>query len=335
MKKVFTLLVAAMATVSGMAQMGGAMKFAGKAGFYVSSGNTQMGNTTIESDTIVYEGSDITLPSMVYGTMVIPSFTIRNTQYEGGYAGVTWQDQKWNATAVDASGTEKAITGTSLTGSFTHDDGIYKLTLSATFNYGPMPMPITYHVEGYYVKTTTEKISVLVGGKFGPYTNDKVSFDARIYQEDGEKKLDVAMHDYSLSGTVMGDLIIGGYTVKGLVYDESKGGYYRDYAADGLKMHFTAAQDGVVTMDSDYILSSGNQNLLVKMDGASITYALNNFQPGAMPFPISATFGTDSTTGINTVSTNAEEKIVKRIENGRIVIEKNGRKYNTSGVLIR
>ena len=331
MKKIFTLIVAAIAACSTMSAQQGDMTFVGKSNFYVTQGSTQMGNTDVASDTIIYSGANFTIPSMKYGEMVIPSFTIQETTYSGGYSGVTWEDQTWNATATDATGTEKSITGTSLTGSFTHDGGIYNLKLSITFKYGAMPMPITYTIDGYYVKPSTDKISVMVGGMFGPYTNDNVTYDGRLYTEDGITKLDVTMHGYDLYDTVMGDLTLGEYTVKGLVYDEEKGGYYRNYAADGLTFHFKSSQG----MDNDYTFSKGE--LLVKMDGTTIAYAENTFQPGAMPFPIVATFGDKETAGIESFDAQAVEKIKVRkyIENGMIIIERAGRKYNPSGTIVR
>lgn len=50
------------------------MNFAGKAAFYVTSGNgAKMGETAIESDTLVYDGAanSFTLPLITYGDMVI------------------------------------------------------------------------------------------------------------------------------------------------------------------------------------------------------------------------------------------------------------------------
>ena len=331
----YTLIVAAMATVSAMAQMNGAMKFAGKAEFYISQGDTRTGYTANSSDTIVYEGANFTLPGMTYGNMAIPPFTIKGTQYTGGYDGVTWPDQTWSATVADASGAEKTITGTSLAGSFTHTGGIYKLNLSVTFSYGAMPMPITYSIEGYYVKRNTAKVSVTIGGKFGPYTCEAANFDTRLYHDGDGTKLDIAMHGYSLDGTVMGNIAIGGYTVKALEYSEDMGGYYRNYANDGLKVHIKASQGGTSTMDADYSLSEGSQNILVKTSGTSVDCAVNNFRPGAMPFPITATFGNNLTAGISQHGAGTKAAPAKRMENGRMVIERNGRKYSVAGILLQ
>lgn len=326
MKKIFTLIAALAATASTFAQHGN-MTFAGKSVFYVSAGAAQMGKTEVISDTVRYSGEDITLPQMKYNQMIIPSFTIKGAQYTGGHDGVTWADQTFTATAG-----EKQINGTSFSGTFTHTGGVYKLSIQATFNYGSMPMPITYTIESYYVKSETKPVSVTVGGQFGPYTNDAVTYDARVYEEDGAKKMDVTMNEYNLNGTVMGDILLGTYTVNGLIWDEEKGGYFRDYSKDDIKFRFKTSTG----MDGEYTFKNGGA-LLVVMDGASIKYAENTFQPGSMPFPIVATFGDKEASGIELPQTSADKSaaVKKTIVNGRLVIERDGRKFNASGIEIK
>lgn len=77
----------------------------------------------------------------------------------------------------------------------------------------------------------------------------------------------------------MGNLTLGTYTVKGLTYDEEKGGFYRDYKNDGLSFHFTAEQNGNKTMDGDYEFNAQkDNNILVKYNGSKITDIVNTFQ---------------------------------------------------------
>lgn len=304
MKKIFTLIVAFIAITQMLnAQAShGAMTFVGKSNYYVTMMGSITGETTVAADTIVYMGADFTLPSMKYNDMVIPSFSIQGTIFTGGYAGVTWEDQTFTSTTTDASDQEKTITGSSLRGTFTHTAGIYKLQLEITFTYGNMPFPITYSIEGYYVKDYSGTNKVTVGGQYGPYSA-QVTHKLRTYVEDGETKADVEIPGYTLPQTIMGNLTLGSYTITGLTYDESKGGYYKDYATDGLTIHITAEQNGTTTMDSDYELAtSGSENILVQItDGkAKIT---NNFIPGAMPFPITAVMDQNATTGITQIST--------------------------------
>lgn len=305
MKKICTLFVALMATLTTVYAQGpqGKMTFVGESDFYVTMAGQKAGQTTHVADTIIYAGADFTMPSMVYNDMVIPSFEIKNTTYTGGYGGVTWEDQTFTSTVVDANGDEKTITGSSLKGSFSHDGGMYNVQLEITFKYGNMPFPITYSINSYYVKSYTGENVVMVGGTFGPYKAD-VTHKVRVYNVPDATLMDVEIPTYTLTGTVMGDLTIGTYTVTGLYYDEEKGGYYKDYSSDGLKMHFKAETDGVATMDAIYDLSTtGGENIFVELNDGKIKIT-NNFQPGVMPFPISAVMDQNATSAIERISEN-------------------------------
>ncbi len=336
MKKLFTLIVALAAPVQTINAQAphGAMTFVGQSQFYVTMMGNKAGETTVASDTLIYAGADFTLPDISYNGLVIPSFTIKNTVFTGGYGGVTWEDQTFTASVVDESGATKNITGTSLKGSFTHGNGIYKLLLEVTFSYGNMPFPLTYSIESYYVKDYAGENQVTVGGQFGPYTAN-VTHKVRTYVENEVTKMDVEIPTYSLAETAIGNLTLGTYTVKGLTYDESKGGYYKDYAADGLTMHFKAEKDGAVTMDDDYALSAeGNENILVEItDGkAKIT---NNFKAGKMPFPIVAIMDQNGSTGIKQVhaENNTTTSATYNLQGQRVtnrthgIVIRNGKKY--------
>ncbi len=328
MKQLFTLFVAFVATVLGANAKPGSntpMTFVGKSNFFVTMMGKKAGETTQLSDTIIYSGADFTLPSMKYNDMTIPSFKIIGTTFSGGYAGVTWEDQTFTSTAIDSEGVEKNITGTSLKGTFTHANGIYKVSLEVSFNYGTMPFPITYSIESYYVKEYSGTNAVMVGGVYGPHKAE-VTYKVRTYVEDGVTLKDVEIPTYKLDNTEIGNLTIGGYTVKGLALNEDKGGYYRDYTSDNITMHFKA--EG--SFDSDYTITKLG-NVLV-----TDTEIVNNFQPGAMPFPISSTTTLAGSTEIKSVtSTSVSEKSEasynlngQRVApNARGLIIKNGKKY--------
>jgi hypothetical protein len=299
MKKIFTLLFLTTAMLSAMAQGGHTlMKFSGKATIDVS-GNTV---STLVSDTVKYSGSDVTLPEMRYGQMVIPSFTIHGVQFSMDMSTmtVTFPEQQFNET-ITVKGQEKAIVGTSLTGTYAHD-AYNTFTLKATFSYGGMPLPLTYSITAYYIKDYTDKLDVSIGGMFN-YTAAKVTYSVRTYPEGGNTLLDVNVPSYKLNETALGDLTIGGYLVKGLKKDEQKGGYYRDYVNDGLTMHFKSEKDGVVGMDDDYAMSEGQNNILLVYEGKNIKVT-NAFHPGKMPFQIVSTFpGVGEVTAIEAVKT--------------------------------
>ena len=298
MKKIFTLLFLTTAMLSAMAQGGHApMKFSGKATIDVK-GNTV---STLESDTVVYSESNITLPKMVYGTMVIPSFTIHGVRFSMDMSTmtVTFPDQQFNET-ITVNGQEKAIVGTSLTGTYAHD-AYNTFTLKATFQYGSMPMPLTYSITAYYIKDYTDKLDVSIGGMFN-YSADNVTYSVRTYPENGNTLLDVTVPSYELEGTPLGNLTIGSYTVKGLAMDDQQGGYYRDYVGDGLTMHFKSVKDGQTGMDGDYVMNEMENNILVVYEGRNIKVT-NAFHPGKMPFQIVSTFPGNKVTAVEAVKT--------------------------------
>ena len=214
---------------------------------------------------------------------------------------ISFADQTF-ASKVTVDGNEKAITGSSLSGTYNMADN--SLTLKAVFKYGSMPFSTTYNIKAYFVKTVSSPITVNVGGAFN-YTNKSVSYDVRKYMDGDVQKADVEISTYTLENTVMGNLTLGTYTVKGLTYDESKGGFYRDYKDDNLTFHFTAENGGNKTMDGDYSFNSAkDNNILVKYSGNNITDIVNKFQMGAMPFAIESKFDTQST-GITSIKNNS------------------------------
>lgn len=331
MKKILTLLFLTTAVLSVMAQGGHApMKFSGKATVSVPSMSVTV---PVESDTVVYSGSDITLPKMVYGQMVIPSFTIHNATFtmDTSTMTVTFPDQTFSET-ITVDGEEKVITGTSLLGSYAHD-AFNTFTLTATFQYGKMPFPMTYNITAYYIKDYTDKLDVSIGGAFN-YTAANVTYSVRTYPENNNTLLDVSVPSYQLSGTPLGELTIGSYIVKGLAADNEKGGYYRDYANDGLTMHFKAVKDGQTTMDADYAMSEGENNILLVYEGKKIKVT-NAFHPGAMQMQIVSTFpGVGEASALDAVKTIEQHDAPaynlagqRTAAEYKGIVVKNGKKY--------
>ena len=168
----------------------------------------------------------------------------------------------------------------------------------------------------------TGKISVSVD-IMATYSNESVTYTIEKYTEDGVEKMNVVVPSYELSGTIMGNLYLGSYTVKGLVYDSEKGGFYRDYKDDGLSFHFKAEKDNITTMDSDYEFSSSkDNNILVKTDGTNVISIVNHFQMGSMPFAITSTFTPNETTGIESTISIGNDKLT------------DGKTYNLRGEMV-
>ena len=302
MKKIFTLFLLTTAMLSAMAQGGHApMKFSGKATIEVSGSTV----ATLESDTVIYAGADVTLPEMRYGNFVIPSFTIHGTTFSMDMSTmtVTFPEQQFQE-SITVDGVEKTIIGTSLTGTYAHD-AYNTFTLKVSFMYGAMPMPLTYSITAYYIKDYTDKLDVSIGGVFN-YSADNVTYSVRTYPENGNTLLDVTVPSYELEGTPLGNLTIGTYTVKGLAMDDQQGGYYRDYVGDGLTMHFKSVKDGQTGMDGDYVMNEMENNILVVYEGRNIKVT-NAFHPGKMPFQIVSTFPGNKETAVEAVKV-AEQK---------------------------
>ena len=197
----------------------------------------------------------------------------------------------------------------------------HALSLTAVFKYGKMPLEMTYTIKSYYVKAVSGGISVSVGGAY-TYDNKSVTYQVRKYMDGNVEKVDVEVPTYALEGTIMGDLTLGSYVVKGLTYDETRGGFYRDYKGDGLSFHFTAMQGGTKTMDGDYAFNSErDNNIFVKYDGSNVEAIVNTFQMGAMPFGIVSTFQVDAT-AIDGVTADDSFRATRAYE---------GKAYNLAG----
>lgn len=299
MKKIFTLLFAAF-TAASMSASSTPMSFVGASNAKVSTMDVNNESDTIQFKKNDLTSGDITLPEMK-GMAAIPSFTIKGATFTmGANHVVEFPSQEFSAT-VSVNGNEKAIKGSSLSATYNMADNSFDL--SATFTYGSMPFPVTYTVKGYYVKPVTDAISVCVGGAY-TYTNSSVTYNVRKYKDGDVEKVDVTVPAYTLDNTLIGNLSLGAYTVKGLVYDSEQGGFYRDYKDDGLTFHFSAEQNGKTTINGDYVFNKEkDNNILVKYDGTKVTSIINKFQMGAMPSDIVSTFNVN-TTAINTVKTD-------------------------------
>ena len=94
--------------------------------------------------------------------------------------------------------------------------------------------------------------------------------------------------EYTLTGTVMGDMTIGAYTVSNIAYDEASKSFVRDYSQDGISLHVKAVKDGKTSLDGDYTMGEGCNVVIEKTDeGLKV---VNAFKMGSMPFLIVATF---------------------------------------------
>ncbi len=134
-------------------------------------------------------------------------------------------------------------------------------------------------IAGYYYGIN----SVVVGGQFT--YNVEVG---NTITENADGTINVAIPEYKIPATVMGDLTLGAVEIKNIAFDKDKNAYYRMYSGDGLTQHFKAEKDGNVTMDKDYNFTEGSYIQIALNENKSVT-VVNSFKLGAMPFPIVAT----------------------------------------------
>ena len=161
-------------------------------------------------------------------------------------------------------------------------------------------------------------IAVSIGGMMN-YENAGVTYQVRKYMDGETQKMDVTVPTYTLDNTVMGNMTLGTYTIKGLTYDEAKGGFYRDYKNDGLKFH-VVCKGGSMNMDGDYSFNAEkDNNILVKYEGSKVSDIINRFQMGSMPFYILTNFKA-VTNGIGAVKSETAKG--------------NGKMYNLQGQLV-
>ncbi|MCM1078906.1 MAG: hypothetical protein NC344_04645 [Bacteroidales bacterium] len=165
MKKLFTLIVAFVATLSAMAQMHGALKFIGNGEFYLPMMQEQTYTQTLKDVVTVNmsETQSFDIPSMAFdasgmgmGVMTITSFNVPGLtytltgSYQEGNMEFEWNGANISTVAKDATGAEKAVTVTNFHAAYNHVQG--KLNVSLSFKYGAMPFELYYAAEAYYTK---------------------------------------------------------------------------------------------------------------------------------------------------------------------------------------
>ena len=89
---------------------------------------------------------------------------------------------------------------------------------------------------------------VVVGGSF--IYNATILY--KITKDTEKNTLTVAVPEYELSNTAIGDLVIGKYTIEDIPYDENRAAYYKEYADGTLSMHFKSSSG----IDNDYVFNN-------------------------------------------------------------------------------
>lgn len=145
---------------------------------------------------------------------------------------------------------------------------------------------ITWNYGSRVGGTFTGTNNVNVGGEYN-YSAENVAQTVTV-NADGSVNLTVS--SYNLTGTVMGDLTLGQYTISNIPFNQQKGGFYKEYADGELKLHFKAVKNGETTYDSDFLFNDKDDSptsILIKPSETGVTVE-NKFWLGRMPFLITA-----------------------------------------------
>lgn len=114
--------------------------------------------------------------------------------------------------------------------------------------------------------------------------------------------IDLVLPEFTLENTTIGTISVGSYTVKNISFNNTEKKYFRDYTSDGLSMHLKVS-GLIMNIDGDYsIEKTGNISVTLSKDGQATI--VNNFQPGKMPFLITSTFTSNSSSDIQNISTS-------------------------------
>ena len=172
MKRVFTVLGALVTAVVMMAQPAHApMKFVGAS--YITLENQEQHLTDVAADEVYFDSStsSVTIPQGIYGTLVIPSFTVDGLTMtpSGGMPPTAVDLTKGEYTVtVPYEESTKDVLGKAFTATYTH--GTQTFEVETTYTFGVMvniPIYLTYHFTGVYQKDDTGIEDVRTAGQQG------------------------------------------------------------------------------------------------------------------------------------------------------------------------
>lgn len=145
-------------------------------------------------------------------------------------------------------------------------------TVSCADDDGPTPLAtLAEKYAGKYQGT----ITLNVAGQYS-YNADVTC----IITAGDNETITVSLSEYSLSETMMGDITLGAVDISNVSYDETKGGFYRDFGGEGV----TQTMNG-----TSYPLNDPTSILVTKNSDGKITVDYP-FTLGKMPLPLTATF---------------------------------------------
>lgn len=129
----------------------------------------------------------------------------------------------------------------------------------------------------------SERYSGIYDGTILINVSDQYSYNVALSNvtiKGSNETIAVSFPEYTLPGTMMGEMTFGSLTIDGLKYDESKGGFYRNYGGAGISQTMNG---------TTYPLNPPASILVVKDADGNLTIE-NSFILGKMPLPFTATF---------------------------------------------
>lgn len=140
--------------------------------------------------------------------------------------------------------------------------------------------------------------SVEVGQQWTYTTAEEISCEITT-NEDGT--INIVLPEYQLTGTEVGDLTLGGYTISNIAFNRDLDVFQSFYASDNLTEHFKMENNGIVVKDEDYAFSPSSKITIEPVQKSTKTtvkivndFTLGKIEDGAfktaMPFGIVATF---------------------------------------------
>ena len=140
--------------------------------------------------------------------------------------------------------------------------------------------------------------SVEVGQTWTYTTAEEISCEITT-NEDGT--INLILPEYQLTGTDVGDLTLGGYTISNIAFNRDLGVFQSYYASDDMKEHFKMEKNGTVVKDDEYAFGSSSKITIepVKKSTKTTVKVTNDFTLGkiedgafktAMPWGLVATF---------------------------------------------
>ncbi len=118
--------------------------------------------------------------------------------------------------------------------------------------------------------------SINVGKKF-PYK----TASANVYEitANSDSSINITMPEEHFDNTVMGNLVVGTYTIKNIEWDSTQQAFVRNYGNDGIT----------------YTFDKPICQIIIKNNGDDTITITNTYQMGNMPFPIYSTIHASST----------------------------------------